>query len=109
MRRRPPTSTRTDTPFPYTTLFRSPRPGDADADEAARYELWNRLVKEAAAERPDDVVVVDLAGHLASIPGRLDDDGLRPDRTHFTEESSFALARDWLGDAVASAIAGGAR
>src|SRR3546814_1050396 len=77
----------------------SPRLVDADADEAARYELWNRLVKEAAAERPDDVVVVDLAGHLASIPGRLDDDGLRPDRTHFTEESSFALARDWLGDA----------
>src|SRR3546814_9121946 len=34
MRRRPPRSTRTDTPFPYTTLFRSParhrefRPGD---------------------------------------------------------------------------------
>src|SRR3546814_2773672 len=25
MRRRPPRSTRTDTPFPYTTLFRSPR------------------------------------------------------------------------------------
>src|SRR3546814_1792312 len=26
MYRRPPRSTRTDTPFPYTTLFRSPRP-----------------------------------------------------------------------------------
>src|SRR3546814_21168944 len=26
MRRRPPRSTRTDTLFPYTTLFRSPRP-----------------------------------------------------------------------------------
>src|SRR3546814_4465411 len=27
----PPRSTRTDTPFPYTTLFRSAVPGDADA------------------------------------------------------------------------------
>src|SRR3546814_1915617 len=27
MRRRPPRSTRTDTLFPYTTLFRSPQPG----------------------------------------------------------------------------------
>src|SRR3546814_4275214 len=29
MIRRPPRSTRTDTPFPYTTLFRSRRPGCA--------------------------------------------------------------------------------
>src|SRR3546814_6697361 len=29
MIRRPPRSTRTDTLFPYTTLFRSPLPGDA--------------------------------------------------------------------------------
>src|SRR3546814_3945644 len=31
MIRRPPRSTRTDTLFPYTTLFRSPRPGDVPA------------------------------------------------------------------------------
>src|SRR3546814_1899943 len=30
MIRRPPRSTRTDTLFPYTTLFRSPRPDGAD-------------------------------------------------------------------------------
>src|SRR3546814_11431497 len=33
MRRRPPGSTRTDTLFPYTTLFRSPRHGDQHRDE----------------------------------------------------------------------------
>src|SRR3546814_1415344 len=32
MIRRPPRSTRTDTLFPYTTLFRSRGPGEADAD-----------------------------------------------------------------------------
>src|SRR3546814_10647256 len=35
MIRRPPRSTRTDTLFPYTTLFRSPRPGDG-ADGRSR-------------------------------------------------------------------------
>src|SRR3546814_5928616 len=34
MRRRPPRSTRTDTLFPYPTLFRSP------AEDAARAESW---------------------------------------------------------------------
>src|SRR3546814_20767183 len=35
MRRRPPRSTRTDTLFPYTTLFRSPRPHRVHALPAA--------------------------------------------------------------------------
>src|SRR3546814_3866007 len=35
MIRRPPRSTRTDTLFPYTTLFRSLVPADADADPGA--------------------------------------------------------------------------
>src|SRR3546814_9707124 len=34
MLRRPPRSTRTDTPFPYTTLFRSP-PGPSDGAAGA--------------------------------------------------------------------------
>src|SRR3546814_2237391 len=43
MIRRPPRSTRTDTPFPYTTLFRSPggsrlRPPGADLSTAVRRE-----------------------------------------------------------------------
>src|SRR3546814_12806170 len=33
MIRRPPRSTRTDTLFPYTTLFRSYRPGDTEINE----------------------------------------------------------------------------
>src|SRR3546814_20934929 len=61
MIRRPPRSTRTDTLFPYTTLFRSPcarnrlgigRSVDRIADDAAR--LRDREVRSRAAE--DDVV-----------------------------------------------------
>src|SRR3546814_1040889 len=40
MIRRPPRSTRTDTLFPYTTLFRSPRPTRL---RAARASVNNRL------------------------------------------------------------------
>src|SRR3546814_2433465 len=36
MIRRPPRSTRTDTLFPYTTLFRSAQSGSADHQQAAR-------------------------------------------------------------------------
>src|SRR3546814_4828273 len=38
MIRRPPRSTRTDTLFPYTTLFRSPRPRRASYPRAAEYQ-----------------------------------------------------------------------
>src|SRR3546814_5205784 len=60
MRRRPPRSTRTDTPFPYTTLFRSDsrgregaapvatgRPGSADSSPQAPPAM---PLREAAAE-----------------------------------------------------------
>src|SRR3546814_17185678 len=36
MKRRPPRSTRTDTLFPYTTLFRSPQGPEAETDREAR-------------------------------------------------------------------------
>src|SRR3546814_3370879 len=61
MIRRPPRSTRTDTRFPYTTLFRSPladqvrvpalaRPGFADTDTAQRRVDVERVAADALAE-----------------------------------------------------------
>src|SRR3546814_3337167 len=54
MIRRPPSSTRTDTVFPYTTLFRSRAPADVDGDVFGRggddrllrrlLRAWQRLV-----------------------------------------------------------------
>src|SRR3546814_20574308 len=58
MIRRPPRSTRTDTRFPYTTLFRSARPyafrGATPLDrERAHYCLTAALYYEAASENDD--------------------------------------------------------
>src|SRR3546814_15780361 len=49
MRRRPPRSTRTDTLFPYTTLFRSVRLVGACAQDAARSMIFERPSDEVHA------------------------------------------------------------
>src|SRR3546814_1664636 len=51
MRRRPPRSTRTDTLFPYTTLFRSISRRNVLAQAAARPNLGSRIV--AITKRPE--------------------------------------------------------
>src|SRR3546814_10183372 len=56
MIRRPPRSTRTDTPFPYTTLFRSIARESSEAEDDHRDEDGR---DERLAEPPDD-----LAEHL---------------------------------------------
>src|SRR3546814_17554572 len=76
MIRRPPRSTRTDTLFPYTTLFRSVR---ADALEQPRQIVRRQIRQRAAVERPLDHRSVDrddrrgLEGrlpHIILVPGR---------------------------------------
>src|SRR3546814_9746631 len=79
MLRRPPRSTRTDTLFPYTTLFRSERVARAPSGQqgAQRFAVDTRL--DAWAQRLERgehclgmvVVVVD--------PGRLDRKSTRPE------------------------------
>src|SRR3546814_13805205 len=52
MNRRPPRSTRTDTLFPYTTLFRSLRLHHlAEAADAAEHCHWRRRRRAAAGHR----------------------------------------------------------
>src|SRR3546814_6161300 len=53
MIRRPPSSTRTDTLFPYTTLFRSTGVADGGVSEADRSKLEARL--DAAIEALDRI------------------------------------------------------
>src|SRR3546814_4718345 len=54
MIRRPPRSTRTDTLFPYTTLFRSPQP-DFGTEHHARAQRRRRdLDKGPQRQRPDE-------------------------------------------------------
>src|SRR3546814_8700243 len=65
MIRRPPRSTRTDTLFPYTTLFRSPD----DADHIALHKLQRDALQHLeAAERLVHVAAAD--DRLVGSPGR---------------------------------------
>src|SRR3546814_5808463 len=58
MIRRPPRSTRTDTLFPYTTLFRSALPGGEGKrlySEAAAREMWTPQVLTAVRAYPPPI------------------------------------------------------
>src|SRR3546814_13606845 len=81
--RRPPRTTRTDTLFPYTTLFRSRRADDVDAAvEGEHHRLLGRL-----EQRPRH----DVETHVAE--GRSDDVGtaIVPVLAHLGDEQ-FGLA-----------------
>src|SRR3546814_10121725 len=58
MIRRPPRSTRTDTLFPYTTLFRSVDPGPCIAGEAHKAEADGPGIGEQGRDRGDDAFPV---------------------------------------------------
>src|SRR3546814_17595320 len=72
MIRRPPRSTRTDTLFPYTTLFRSAQ----RVDETGIFHAWNRsqesrrplLIVAEAAPPLWKVALPDLASRLKATP-----------------------------------------
>src|SRR3546814_19685929 len=53
MVRRPPRSTRTDTLFPYTTLFRSPEGEAGRGDKAAQFGVAQRADPEGAGKITD--------------------------------------------------------
>src|SRR3546814_19909577 len=87
MRRRPPRSTRTDTLFPYTTLFRS---------------LPGRLVEIGQANGPVVEVRLDVGGDmlLARITRRtVHDLGLEPGSAVYAVVKSIAFDRRSLGQA----------
>src|SRR3546814_20494500 len=62
MIRRPPRSTRTDTLFPYTTLFRSKTMGDVGTITPIRADVRNEALVRAAIGEAD--AVVNLVGIL---------------------------------------------
>src|SRR3546814_20502132 len=72
MIRRPPRSTRTDTLFPYTTLFRSPRPALAAPGRGAGLgrrrprPLRHRRVRAGAAAVPQSRLLTRAAADPAS-------------------------------------------
>src|SRR3546814_7511765 len=70
--RRPPRSTRTDTLFPYTTLFRSDRTGRARGRERIRVLL--HLAPQLSAQRPrqalEPLVLPVVEALLEALPAR---------------------------------------
>src|SRR3546814_5597354 len=71
MIRRPPRSTRTDTLFPYTTLFRSHPGPDAGRDRRPRTRRRPGARRRGVLRRP---------GARQAMGARADHDGLRPQR-----------------------------
>src|SRR3546814_662381 len=57
MIRRPPRSTRTDTLFPYTTLFRSDRPDKRQPGPAIFLPAYQAFAVLKAADRNDDLIL----------------------------------------------------
>jgi peptidoglycan/LPS O-acetylase OafA/YrhL len=74
----------------------------AHISDARRIDRLNQLIRTVDAARPE-MVVVDLAAHLRSLPGGEMDPALRPDGVHFTEKASGALAA-WLTSAITDAV-----
>jgi hypothetical protein len=74
---------------------------DQDAADAAKMDRLNDIIRQVATERPQ-VVLVDLAGHLASIPGADTDQAMRPDGVHFSPDAATEMAA-WFGPLVVAA------
>src|SRR3546814_17551496 len=83
MRRRPPRSTRTDTLFPYTTLFRSAQTGRLSSTDPNLQNIpirteTGRQIRDAFIAAPGHVIVaadysqieLRLAAHMADVPER---------------------------------------
>src|SRR3546814_19472243 len=89
MIRRPPRSTRTDTLFPYTTLFRS-RYHREVAGETARHAVERQAIEAALARVDREIanLVAAIAGGLnnPSVKARLDE--MEEERAVFAAESA---------------------
>src|SRR3546814_10936933 len=79
MIRLPPISTRTDTLFPYTTLFRSPAPGLIPLRQI--HQVGHRLAGHEAPEVPGDQPGAGLGVDEAGDVRRQQDLGVAPEGT----------------------------
>src|SRR3546814_12647777 len=96
MIRRPPRSTRTDTLFPYTTLFRSV--GLQARDDLGRDVVLDLLVVGGdVAARPVEIPLADLQWVLAEGEGDLLDDALATDHALRAAKAANRRVRAGVG------------
>src|SRR3546814_7455945 len=101
MIRRPPRSTRTDTPFPYTTLFRSP---GAFTPTCSTYQLpdFDKLYPEFQTKGIDEIYCLSVNGaFVMNAWGKqqgLNNIKLIPDGSgEFTRKMGMLVCKDNLG------------
>src|SRR3546814_11048392 len=92
MIRRPPRSTRTDTLFPYTTLFRSPK-GFETIAVAMQYDPANYVKYYADTRKLPFTVAIDAQGEIAKAFG---DVKLTP--TSFLIDKEGHIIKRYLGN-----------
>jgi hypothetical protein len=91
----------------FTNLYFHPAWGTTEAgrqdpiNDTGQVDRLNDIIRRIAAERPD-VVLVDLAEHVAGIPGADTDQSLRPDGVHLSPQASRTMA-DWYGPLIVAA------
>src|SRR3546814_6629537 len=95
MLRAPPRFTRTDTLFPYATLFRSPAPSAIGANPARPYRLWpgdrrNQLAQRRTGGREREKIAgtQGQAGPKVALPGAVRSGNLRSEE-HTSELQSL--------------------
>lgn len=69
------------------------------AAQAGRQHRFNELLREAAGDRPE-VILVDLAEAVEQWPGGPFSTDLRPDRTHFGRQGSKDIVAQFLGPEI---------
>src|SRR3546814_15746010 len=103
MLRRPPRSTRTDTLFPYTTLFRSMRPKEASRSAiAVSLMRASHSVNDAAPLIQDACAFKLFSGDEIELVrrdllGRLEDGGCHPGDERLPDASLAAVLRAYPG------------
>src|SRR3546814_952487 len=94
MIRPPPRSTRTDTLFPYTTLFRSREPGDAVEGERLDLAAGQAWTQPQLVRRAHDALAVEvqIRGHPLEGAGAVEDDRRQPHGVgHRAHETGVAV------------------
>ena len=80
-----------------------PDPPYPESDER-RMDRLNTIIRRVADER-EAAVVVDLPAYLRTRDGGEMDADLRSDGVHFTMETAYEVAHDFLGQAIVDAVA----